>query len=281
LKIGDNGVRLSAGQALTPIGNPEVPTLEQALKDEHAYVRQDAIRVLRNIGDRSAVLALVMALRDRESDVRSCAIYALAAIGDVFAIPALIETLKDDDVFVRRGAAFALGAIGNGSAVPALIKMSKDDDWFARRDAVEAIGKIGDKTTLPRMVLASSWLSAQERIELLGSLRGVPSRDRWSPLRYTFADTRTLCQSVLNEKDMEARDGARTVLNWLDGDRNLLIASQRDTTTEARQLTRASQSGATETQTGTLLQGSSEPEPNVEPRPSLWQRLMPKRKNTS
>ena len=58
-----------------------MPTLIEARKDEHEYVRCAAAGVLRKIGDKSAVPALIRALKDQKGDVREEATQALEKLG--------------------------------------------------------------------------------------------------------------------------------------------------------------------------------------------------------
>ena len=88
-------------------------------------------------------------------------------------------------------------------------------------------------------------------------------------------DTRTLCQTVLNEQSVDAKAGANTALNWLNGELELVIASQRDTANDAQELVRGSQAGNQDARPGALLRASCEPEEKGEPRRvrlTLWQR---------
>ena len=69
------------------------------------------------------------------------------------------------------------------------------------------------------------------------NVRGRSEQDCIVRVRaYKFDDTRSLCQTVLNEEDEMARQGAQMVLNWLDGKSGLLRASQRDPASETQQL---------------------------------------------
>ena len=73
-------------------------------------------------------------------------------------------------------------------------------------------------------------------------------------------DTRTLCQTVLNEQSADAKAGANTALNWLNGELELVIASQRDTANDAQELFRGSLAGTHVARPEVLLRASDEPE---------------------
>jgi hypothetical protein len=159
---------------------------------------------------------------------------ALGIIGNSRATPALIEALKDRDVRVSGRAAEALGKIGDVLAVPGLIAVIESrlqKDWFNRKYAAVAMAAIGNSETLPLKVVACSYFSAQVRIEVLAKLRRLrysktyhdPSRN--IRLRYIFPDTHQLCQLLIAEGDPVNREAAQTILNWLNGERQLLIPS--------------------------------------------------------
>jgi HEAT repeat protein len=128
-----------------------------------------------------------------------------------------IARLKHENHDVRNSAAEALGEIGDATAVPALVEALKDGAYSVRKSVARALGKIGNSVTLPRKVLASSQLSAQNKIDVLEAVRRIQYQEKHLTLQYIFPDTRTLCETVLNEEDAQARQGARTLLNWLDG----------------------------------------------------------------
>ena len=264
--------------------NQRVAALITQLNDEHSFVRSTAATALGQIGDASAVPALIEALKDEDHHVRWKAGDGLGKIGDASAVPALVEALQDKVEWVRQSAAEALGKIGGASAGLALIEALKDKDEHVRRSAADALGKIGDSDTLPRKILAVSRWSAEERITVLEKLRRVSYKDKAITLLYTFPETRALCQVVLNEEDSEAREGARIVLNWLDGGRYLLRGSQADTSKQSEELLRPVQGGEPETEAETLLRASDEAEKDAESIPTLptvWQRIFGKRSGDS
>jgi len=82
------------------------------------------------------ILDYIERLRDEDEDVRAEAVYWLGEIGDPSAVPALIECLssEDEEDGVRYVAATALGFIGDVSAVPELEKLAGDENvgWAAQ-----------------------------------------------------------------------------------------------------------------------------------------------------
>lgn len=203
---------------------PETATYIAQLKSSDYYVRRDAARTLGKIGDAAAV-------------------------------PALIRALKQPLSAIRFEAAFALGEIGDASAASGLIEVLQDRDEMVRRVAASALSKIGDAKTLPRKVVCNTRLSAQEKINLLEALRRVEHRDSFHTLSFSFPETRTLCQHILQEEGAGAQQGAQEILNILDG--NLLLrASQRDTITDGQELLRAAPNTPSETPSEALLRAS-------------------------
>jgi HEAT repeat protein len=84
-----------------------------------SYVREAAAIGLGEIGDASAVPALIAALGDDDPDVIKAATRALVKVGTP-ALPGLIAALKHRRLRVCRLAAAALGEIGDQSGVPPL-----------------------------------------------------------------------------------------------------------------------------------------------------------------
>lgn len=130
----------------------DVPALIQSLKAEAMGTRWNAALLLGELGDKSAVPALMeSAEQDTNLRVRRRSIEALGKLGDPAAMPVLIAALKDDDRFVRRDAARALGALGDKSAVPELIALLQDAEGFVRRDAARTLGDLGDASAIPAL----------------------------------------------------------------------------------------------------------------------------------
>src|SRR4051812_37172819 len=116
--------------------NPQVAEQIMRLKDQDAIVRCDAINRLANIGDASAVSALIEVLKDENSVMRDGAAIALENTG-VSAIPALMQALKDKNRYVRSSACNALGKIGDASVLPVLMGALNDEDaWVCIRATV-------------------------------------------------------------------------------------------------------------------------------------------------
>jgi hypothetical protein len=289
-----------------------VPALVGSLQDTFASVRASAAVELGKLGESTAVPGLIAALQDEEWIVRKYVVAALAKIGEPAAMLALLERLQDDQWNIRALVAMELGKRGEIASVPTLLQMLQFDDDSLRVEVAAvlthlgvpavasliqalhtpsnhsmlamALENMGDSHTLPRKILSESRLSARDRLFVLEKLRGLRYIKSGAIVRYTFPKTRTLCRIVLAEEDAEARAGARTVLNWLDGERHLVHASQPEVGSESQNLLRASPNETSDPQHETLLRRADEPENNTAPAPphrSPWIRLFGKRKEST
>ena len=128
-----------AKEALGKIGQPAVPALVAALKDEDSDVRRHAAWGLGEVKDPRAVEPLIAALKDKDSHVRGAAAWELGMIKDPRAIEPLIAALKDKDSGGRGAAAWALGMIKDPRAIEPLIAALKDEDSDVRNTAAWAL----------------------------------------------------------------------------------------------------------------------------------------------
>ena len=189
----DEAMRLNAAYALGNIGEPAIPTLIEALRQESKSAWN------RNL-DRG----------DFTNPSQLDTIYGLAAVGEP-AVPALTEVLGGTDWWTRAGAAAALGCMGEPahSAVPALIEALKDDSEWVCRNAADTLGNIGP--------LARSAVPAL--IEALGDNRQV---SRWSlsdaPLRenamIALAKMGQLPQSAIPSMEEALQDENQYIRSW-------------------------------------------------------------------
>jgi len=265
-------VRSRAAEALGEIGDASaVPALVATLQAEADTgaefnvhrVHECAAKALGKIGDEAAILALCAMLDSKHFAVCLRAARALLEAGHASAVPALLKMLRTCDYSERSSVIRALAEAGDAYAVPALIEILNGVEIVpVQVAAADALLELGDSKTLPRKILTCSRFTAHERIELLYTLRrvrytvGTPDG---VTLKYSFPDVRTLCHLVLQEPDIAAHAEAQKVLNWLNGDRELLLASQAPPTNEAKVLLRAAQGSNAETRPDTLLRASDAP----------------------
>lgn len=274
-------IRARAAEALGEIRDPSaVPMLIATLQDQHTSAMEAgmhrvydcAAKALGKIGTEPALFALRDMLTASEIAVRFRAARALLEAGDDAAIPALAALLQGHDSSVRYNVIRVLGESGEAAAALPLMALLNvaTVPMPVQAAAAEALLQLGDSDTLPRKILACARLSVSDRIRLLDALRRLRFKCG-SPhpvsVRYKFADTPTLCRKYLRETDGHAQQGAQSVLNWLNGDRDLLIASQPNTTSQSQTLLRAAQGSVQETHPDTLLKASQAPNQEQEQDP--------------
>jgi HEAT repeat protein len=156
----------AAANALIQIGKPAIPALIETLTNPNERVRKAACTALGQIGDPSAVPALIACLDKR--DISEAAANALIQI-DKPAVPALIEALTSPSNRARSAACTALGKIGDKTAVPKLITCLKDRDSDVRSSACTALGKIGDLAAISALsVYAEIMQEARQALARLG-----------------------------------------------------------------------------------------------------------------
>lgn len=266
-------VRARAAEVLGEMRDPAaVPMLVAVLQDQSRpemesgiyHVYDCAAKALGKIGTAPAIFTLREMLKSTDMTIRFRAARALLEAGETSAVPALIRLMHAQDLSVRLNAIRMLGGSGAAGAVPALIAMLHVETipLPIRTAAAEALHKLGDSETLPRKILACSQLVVKEKIQLLERLRHVRFQGGTSrpfSLRYAFPDTRTLCRKVLKESDTASCQGAQAVLNWLDGDRELLRASQPNSSHQSQTLLRPIEGSSPEMRPDTLLIASESP----------------------
>lgn len=138
------------------IEQTNIVSLIQALGDEDADVRIDAIEKLTQIG-RPAVDSLIKALEDKSNDSRRfSAADALWKIKDPKALDTLITALHDPSHYVRIEAAIALGNMKDPRAVKPLVKALEDPDEVVIQYAADALGQIRDSGAVEGLFKALS-----------------------------------------------------------------------------------------------------------------------------
>ncbi|MCP4396895.1 MAG: NACHT domain-containing protein [bacterium] len=133
--------RRVAIEALGKIHEPaHVEILLQAMEDPQADIRRTAAFSLKNLGK---IPTLIQALRNQHEGLRNAAAEALAQSRSEQTIAALAEGLEDEKEYVRRLAVKTLKEIGGEQAIPPLLQACHDADKELRLTAVEALGQIG------------------------------------------------------------------------------------------------------------------------------------------
>lgn len=129
----------------TPLAPAQEEALLKALDHYDPAIRTGAARVVGRLGVTAAGDALVKAINDSNSQVRYAAMRALGDIREVRAIQALTEQLT----FYGKGegawsALHALAIIAHPSSVPLFKARLADKDPFIRRAAIEGLARTRD-----------------------------------------------------------------------------------------------------------------------------------------
>jgi HEAT repeat protein len=153
----DITIRSTAKASLEEMGGEAVSNLGYALRDSDVQIRRGAVGVLYNICDDNpqSVEFLARALRDSDSWVRWQAAKGLRRMGEQSRPAALAlanAVTTDPDSRVRLVCVQALERIGDGAimAHPALIKALSDEQFYVRQAAASAIKVVApDKPVIP------------------------------------------------------------------------------------------------------------------------------------
>jgi HEAT repeat protein len=151
-------IRLQALHTLeaSPDALSSLPDVILMLNDADTDVREAAARVVALFGS-AAVEGLAEILSSGNLDARTLVAKLLADIGDTSAVPALITALHDHSVWVRLPAVEALGKIGDNSAVEALASaLANDHQAEVRTAAREALQNIGTPEALAALKNSAS-----------------------------------------------------------------------------------------------------------------------------
>ena len=143
----DPDVRATALNALVLRRTEDAAQIaEDALGDEHGFVRSMAAKLLGDLGSDRAVGALgERTLSDPEPIVRQRSAEALARIGSPKALDDLRVGLSDPDREVRLAVVKAVGALDPNAALPELARLLIDDSvWQIRVEAARVLGDSGD-----------------------------------------------------------------------------------------------------------------------------------------
>lgn len=125
----------------------EKPSFEDLVKDalenEDAGKREDAIIALGESKDKKAIETIAKALaNDPSEDVRLSSIDALLEIGDKSIAEPLSLALKDRDPWVRESAVEALGEVGGESVIEFIKSALNDEDGSVRELAQETLEEL-------------------------------------------------------------------------------------------------------------------------------------------
>jgi HEAT repeat protein len=146
--------------------------LELLRNEDNAGLRNSAAEAVTKLGDR-AIIPLIKLVHDPDADVRKFVIDAMGSINSMDFIQPLLSALHDEDVNVAAAAAEHLGNLGDARVVPELIKVivSNENELF-RFNALAAIGKLAVPAPVPDEIaqLAGKELLRKAVFECLGSI---------------------------------------------------------------------------------------------------------------
>lgn len=115
----DGVKRMQAREALERMGREATPALIRLLFHPRSYVRWEAAKALKTIGDPLAIPALIQALEDDHFEVRWLAAEALAGLGEAVIVPLLrVLSSSSDSSGLREGAHHVLWLLRESNHIP-------------------------------------------------------------------------------------------------------------------------------------------------------------------
>ena len=166
-------MRYQAVNALSAVGSPAVPYLEQALGDDNPQMRIGALeacgsgnpkdrgRGFSSEDDKLLLPRILDSMRDKDAGVRVVAVHSLPWVcsgenEEARGVGALCDVLDDESPAVRKATAQALRWLATFAknrasltyAIPGLLKRLKDDDPSVRREAACALGNMGNAAAM-------------------------------------------------------------------------------------------------------------------------------------
>jgi HEAT repeat protein len=183
------------------IGQDAVPQLVEALAGANETVLANVADVLGQIGDDTAVPALLSRLADGRKggflDARSHVVRALGDIGSPKAADELMEIVSDrrENEYTVRDAIWSLGQIGSADATPFLLEQLPRQPRETQTLIVVVLGTLGDDRAVPALAafladnrLADDGLSkvsrkpmsehAADALRMIGSPSALATLDR-------------------------------------------------------------------------------------------------------
>jgi HEAT repeat protein len=166
-------VREMAAWALGEIGDDTaIPALVDALADTEIEVVDNALDALIGFA-KSDSRYLIEALSVDNADIQCGILEILSKAGVNHAQDAIIELLSHKNDRVRLYAVAALGELGDSNLIPRVLLLLSDEYYAVRASAAYALGKIGDKRAIePLQKLADDpheevRIAAQHALETL------------------------------------------------------------------------------------------------------------------
>lgn len=112
--------------------------------DNDPRIRRYLALAMGQLGDPSAVPALVDGLDDRDLETQIYTLWAIGSIGDSSAVPGVLKKLQSGDSGVRKMAAYVLGALKDPAATRDLQVALNDVAEDVRWNAAMALAQLND-----------------------------------------------------------------------------------------------------------------------------------------
>ncbi|MBI5327495.1 MAG: HEAT repeat domain-containing protein [Deltaproteobacteria bacterium] len=153
LKHEDISVRRKASRAfICAHDNTALDYLKEALVDEDATVKCNAIEAIGNIGSEKESLLFVLLLKDEDVDVRKTAAKVMVKIDGKKAAKHILPLLHDVSSDVRRVAVELLGNMGNAEYIEPVINMLKDSANEVCDAAITLAGRLKDSRAVNLLI---------------------------------------------------------------------------------------------------------------------------------
>lgn len=209
-----------------------IKMLTEQMNNSDWKKREEAAKLLGELGDPSAVEPLIKALGDYMGDVRKAAAEALGRLKDPRAEQPLLRAFGDGREDVRFFAAKALGELKGPRAVELFITILEDGNENARAAAVRALGECKDPQVIEPLIKTLGDEAAGVRTAAAAALSKLGERqwkeiikgdaEDFSRLRWTGTqDSRVVAPFIkaLGNKNVQARSTAAEALGELKNPR--------------------------------------------------------------
>lgn len=170
--------------------NHNVKKLVKALEDDNSYLAKRAAEALAEIGDKSALEALLrFMIKNGSSYALSHAIPGMGSNSDPKLIPLYIQLLAQKDNQTGNAAAFVLDKMGAVTVEP-LIEALKSKDLSTRKWASQLLGVQRDPRAVGPLIAALDDDDGNMRLVTAQSLAQIGDRRAIEPLKAELAKKR-------------------------------------------------------------------------------------------
>jgi HEAT repeat protein len=204
----DRHVRSQAALSIGNLGDTSAldALLEALVSEYEVFVREDMTWALVRIGD-AAVMPLIARLDDENPVARHAAAHTLGKIGDTRAVDALIHKLQDSDKAVVLKTAFVLGQIGDVKAIPALVRLLGHSERDIQTTLFNVLEGFGTPAVQPLIAAMSDeqWQVREHAADILGLIGNQQAVDALA--------------KALHDEHWQVRFAALTALGHIGGAR--------------------------------------------------------------